>query len=73
MHFHNTDYIKKTIDVILKYLFNNYGKIIPQMITQDEDVIKKMTFDVDTPIYTVFIDVEELGYIDTTDLDPYTN
>ena len=43
------------------------------MITQDEDVIKKMTFDVDTPIYTVFIDVEELGYIDTTDLDPYTN
>ena len=43
------------------------------MITQDEDVIKKMTFDVDTPIYSVFNKVEELGDIDTPDLNFYTN
>ena len=31
-----------------------------------------MTFDVDAPISTVFNEVEELGDIYTTDLNPYT-
>ena len=49
----NTNCIKKTIDIILKHLFDNYVKITPQMITQREDVVKHMDFDVDTPIHTV--------------------
>ena len=43
------------------------------MITQHEDVVKQMTFDVDTPIDTVFNDAGELGDIYTTSLNTYTN
>ena len=42
------------------------------MLTQREDVVKQMIFDVETPINTVFNDVEEPGDIDTTALNTYT-
>ena len=69
----NTNSIKKTIDVILKNLFDTYGKITPQILTQRADVVKHMTFDVDTPTDTVFNGVEELGDIATAALNPYTD
>ena len=51
---HNNNSIKKNIDIILKHLFDIYGKTTPQMIIQREDVDKHMTFDVNTSINTVF-------------------
>ena len=39
------------------------------MLTQREDVVKHMTFDVDTPVYTIFNDIKELGYISTTGIN----
>ena len=68
----NTKFINKTIGIILKHIFDNYGKITPQMLIQCEDVVKQTDFDVDVPIDAVFNDVEELGDISTTDLNPYT-
>ena len=50
----NTKSTKKTINVILKNIFDTYGKITPQILTQREDVVKQMTFDVEAPIDTVF-------------------
>ena len=55
------------------HLFETYGKITPRILTQHEDVVKHMTFDVDTPIDTVFNDIEELGCIATTYPNTYTN
>ena len=69
----NINSIKNTIDVILKHLFDTYGKITPQIITQREDVVKQINFDVDAPIDTVLNGVEELGDIATADLNPYIN
>ena len=43
------------------------------MLTQCDDVVKHMTFNVDTPIDTVFNDAGELGDIYTTSLNTYTN
>ena len=54
----NNNSTKKTIDIILKHLFGNYGKIPPQMITRCEDVVKQITFDVNAPIDNVFGGVE---------------
>ena len=48
----NTYFIKNKINVILKNLFNNYGKITPHMLTQWEDVVKQMDFDVEAQIDT---------------------
>ena len=73
LSYHNTTSTKKTIYVILKHLFDTHGKIITQMLTQQDDLVKKMTFDVDTPIDTVFNDVEELGDIATTYINSYTD
>ena len=70
---HNNHSIKNTIDVILKHLFYTYGKITPQIIIQHEDVVKQMTFDVNTPINTIFNDVEELVDISATAINPYTD
>ena len=36
-------------------------------------MVKQITFDVGKKIGTIFSDVEELGDIATTDLNPYTN
>ena len=69
----NINSIKNTIDVILKHLFDTYGKITPQIITQREDVVKQINFDVDAPIDTVLNGVEELVDIATADLNPYIN
>ena len=55
---YNTNSINNTTDVILKNIFNNYGKIILQMLTQREDVLKQMNFDVDALIDTVSNDVK---------------
>ena len=41
------------------------------MFTQSEDVVKLMTFDVDTPVDTVFKHVEKFGDTATTDLNLY--
>ena len=41
------------------------------MLTQSEDVVKQMNFYVDTPIGTVFNQVEELGDIANIDLNTY--
>ena len=57
----------------LKHLFDTYGKITPQILTQREGVVKQMTFYVDTQIKTVFNDVEELGYIATTVINTYND
>ena len=43
------------------------------MLTQRDDVVKQMTFDIDEPINTVFNYVEELGNINTADLNPYND
>ena len=51
---HNNNSINKNIDIILKHLFDIYGKTTPQMIIQREDVDNHMTFDVNTSINTVF-------------------
>ena len=40
LHNRNTKSIKKTIDVIIKYLFYTYGKFAPQMLIHREDVFK---------------------------------
>ena len=69
----NPDSIKKTTNVILRNLFGTYWKITPHMITQHEDVVKQMTFDMDAPIDTVFNDAGELGDIYTASLNTYTN
>ena len=55
---------------LVKYLFYTYGKIIPHMLTQHEDVVKQIIFDDNTPINTVLNDVEELVNIATAALNP---
>ena len=42
------------------------------MLTQGENVVKRMTFDVDSPLDTIFNNVEELVYIATAYINPYT-
>ena len=69
----NTNPIKMTIGVILNHIFDSYRKITLNMLTQSEDIVKQMSFDVNTPIYTVFNDVDKLGDIPTAALNPYTN
>ena len=54
----NTNSVKKIIDVILNHLFGTYGKITPNMLTQRECIVKKMTFYVGGWIDTVFNEVE---------------
>ena len=70
---HNTNSIKNTINIILKHLFDTYGKITPQMLIHRENVVKQMTFDVDTPGDTVFNDVESLLDINTAAINTYTD
>ena len=41
------------------------------MLTYCGYVVKHMTFDAETPIDTVFNDIEELGYIATVALNTY--
>ena len=69
----NTNSIKNAIGAILEDLFDTYGKIMPHILNQCEDVFKQMNYDVYGPVDTILNDVKALGDIANTVLNPCTN
>jgi hypothetical protein len=64
--------ITDSISDVLAYLFNTYGKVNPQMLSDEEDCVKQTVYDPKLPIDSVFNAVEDLLHFSTSASTPYT-
>jgi hypothetical protein len=64
--------ITDSISDVLAYLFNTYGKVNPQMLSDEEDRVKQTVYDPKLPIDSVFNAVEDLLDFSTSAGTPYT-
>ena len=69
---HDTDLIEEDIPTVLKYLFDNYGKVPTRIVKEKEQEVLSTPFVPSDPMVTIFRPIEQLRTLAEIAKIPYT-
>ena len=69
----NSNSIMIPLSDVLTHLFNRYGRVDAETLTEMEMKVKEKHYDVSEPIVTIFNKIEELARLGTAAHNPYSD
>ena len=69
----NSNSIIRPLSEVLTHLFNRYGRVDAESLTELEGKVKDKHYDVSEPIVTIFNEIEELARLGDAAHNPYSN
>ena len=69
----NSNSIRVPLSAVLTHLFNRYGQVDAETLTELEVKVKDKHYDVSEPIVTIFNKIEELARLGDAANNPYSN